>query len=573
MVQAVAKKTARKWRFPVLEGILPLDRQRIPTDLIAGATLAALAIPEVMGYTRIAGMPVITGLYTILIPIAVFALLGSSRHLVVGADSATAAIMFAGLAGLSVASESPQWIALASWTALLAAGFLLAARLLKLGFLADFLSRSVLIGFLTGVGIQVALGQIAGMLGVAKVGKGAVSQAVNAILAIPKASIPTVAVSVGVFLVIVGGGLLSKKIPAPLIAVIGAIAVSAWFNLKALGVATLGSVPSGLPKFGLPALPQPHMWAALVTTAGSLFLVILAQSAATSRAYAVKYTDEFDEDVDLVGLSLSNVAAGLSGTFPVNGSPTKTEMVDEAGGRSQISQLTTAVIVLMVLLFFTKPLSFMPSAVLSTVVFIIGVKLVDLKGMKSILAERRDEFWIASFTAAIVVFVGVEQGIFLAMALSVLVHMRHSYRPTNLLMVREGASKELRFSPVDSGTQMLPGVVFYHFGADLYFANAATFAEQVHRIVADAETPVEVVVVDFSAVGDIDFSAAFMLRKLIGALKEQKVTLMLIYVLDPVAKEMELSGLTELIGSENMFGGVAAAVAALKERDGEQPPH
>ena len=572
MAQAATKKAAQKWRFPVLEGILPLDRKRIPTDLIAGATLAALAIPEVMGYTRIAGMPVITGLYTILIPIAVFALLGSSRHLVVGADSATAAIMFAGLAGLSVAAESPQWIALASWTALLAAGFLLAARLLKLGFLADFLSRSVLIGFLTGVGIQVACGQVAGMLGVAKVGKGAVPQAINAILAIPKTSIPTAAVSAAVFVVIVGGGLLSKKIPAPLIAVVGAIAVSAWFNLKALGVATLGTVPSGLPKFGLPLLPEAHMWGALVTTAGSLFLVILAQSAATSRAYAAKYTDEFDEDVDLVGLSLSNVAAGLSGTFPVNGSPTKTEMIDEAGGRSQISQLTTAVIVLMVLLFFTKPLSFMPSAVLSTVVFIIGVKLIDLKGMKSILAQRQDEFWIASFTAAIVVFVGVEQGILLAMAISVLVHMRHSYRPTNLLMVREGANKELRFASIESGNQMLPGVVFYHFGADLYFANGATFAEQVHRIVVDAKTPVEVLVVDFSAVGDIDFSAAFMLRKLVEALKERKITLMLIYVLDPVAKEMELSGLTELIGSENIFGGVTAAVAALKERDSQQTP-
>ncbi len=310
MASQAEKRVAKQWRFPVLEGVLPLDRKRIPADLIAGATLAALAIPEVMGYTKIAGMPVITGLYTILIPIAVFALLGSSRHLVVGADSATAAILFAGLTGLAVAPDSAEWVALAGWLAILTAGFLIVARVLKLGFLADFLSRSVLIGFLTGVGIQVACGQIAGMLGVEKTGSGPLAQAVNAILAIPTASMPTVAVSAAVLIVIVGGGMISKKIPAALIAVVGSIAASAWLGLAAMGVATLGTVPSGLPAFGVPTLPSGGQWASLVATAGSLFLVILAQSAATSRAYAVKYSEQFDENVDLVGLSFSNVAAG-----------------------------------------------------------------------------------------------------------------------------------------------------------------------------------------------------------------------------------------------------------------------
>ena len=246
-----------------------------------------------------------------------------------------------------------------------------------------------------------------------------------------------------------------------------------------MGVSTLGAVPSGLPAFGLPAMPTAGQWGALVATAGSLFLVILAQSAATSRAYATKYSDRFDENLDLVGLSFSNVAAGLSGTFVVNGSPTKTEMVDEAGGRSQISQLTTSVIVLLVLLFFTRALSFMPNCVLSTVVFIIGVKLVDIKGMRSIFAQRQAEFWLALITAAVVVVVGVEQGIILAMVLSVLLHLRHTYRPTDLLLTVDG--REPRFAPVDSGDQIRPGVVVYHFGADLYFANAETFADGAAR--------------------------------------------------------------------------------------------
>jgi high affinity sulfate transporter 1 len=565
----LAVTAARRWRFPVLEGVLPLDRARVPADLIAGATLAALAIPEVMGYTKIAGMPVITGLYTILIPIAVFALLGSSRHLVVGADSATAAILFAGLTGLAVAPESPQWVALAGWLALLTAGFLIAARVLKLGFLADFLSRSVLIGFLTGVGIQVSCGQIAGMLGVEKTGKGPIMQAMNAILAIPQASVPTVAVSAAVLVVIVGGGMLSNKIPAPLIAVVGSIVASAWLGLASMGVATLGSIPSGLPTFGLPAMPSGAQWTTLVATAGSLFLVILAQSAATSRAYATKYADDFNENVDLVGLSLSNVAAGFSGTFPVNGSPTKTEMVDEAGGRSQISQLTTSVIVLLVLLFFTRALSFMPSAVLSTVVFIIGVKLIDVKGMRSIFAQRKAEFWVALITTAVVVVIGVEQGIILAMLLSVLLHLRHSYRPTNLLLTAE--DNEPRFVPVASGAQIRPGVVVYHFGAALYFANAECFLTEVLDVVADGKPPVHTLVLDFSAVGDLDFSAAFMLTKLVGMLKEKHVALILTDVIDPVAKEMRASGLISLIGEENLFDGIAAVGDALDARSGAAP--
>ena len=169
----------QRGRLPVLQGILPLDRARLPGDIIAGVTLAALGIPEVMGYTKIAGMPVITGLYTILIPILIFAVLGSSRHLVVGADSATAAIMAAGLAGLAPIA-SPQYVELAGVLAIMTAGFLLVARFLRLGFLANFLSRSVLIGFLTGVGIQVAMGQVAGMFGVAEgTGRGPVFKFFN----------------------------------------------------------------------------------------------------------------------------------------------------------------------------------------------------------------------------------------------------------------------------------------------------------------------------------------------------------------------------------------------------------
>ena len=218
---------------------------------MSGITLAALAIPEVMGYTKIAGMPVITGLYTMLIPMVLYALLGSSRHLVVGADSATAAIMVAGIAGMAVPA-SPEYVALAGVLALLASGLLMLARLIRLGFLADFLSRTVLIGFLTGVGIQIAIGQISGMLGVPGASNGPVQKLIADVQQLPQANLLTLAIALATIGIITGARRINKKIPGALIAVLGAMAVGYLFDLSAYGVAMSEPVPSGLPQFSIP---------------------------------------------------------------------------------------------------------------------------------------------------------------------------------------------------------------------------------------------------------------------------------------------------------------------------------
>lgn len=236
--------TAPHRALPVLGGILPLDRGRLPTELLAGTTLAALGIPEVMGYAKIAGMPVVTGLYTILIPIAVFALLGSSRHLVVGADSATAAILAAGLAPLAAAG-SPQYLALASGVALVTGAVLVVARIIRLGFLADFLSRSVLVGFLTGVGIQVAMGQVGGMFGVPSGSGRTIQKFLGTLGNLGDTNWPTLAVSLAVLAVILGARRIDGRIPGALIAVVGAIVVSWAADLATDGVSTLGRCRAG----------------------------------------------------------------------------------------------------------------------------------------------------------------------------------------------------------------------------------------------------------------------------------------------------------------------------------------
>jgi SulP family sulfate permease len=553
-----------------LAGILPIERARVPIDIIAGVTLAALAIPEVMGYTKIAGMPVITGLYTILIPMALFAIFGSSRHLVVGADSATAAVMAAGLVGLA-ATGSPEYVAYAGILALLAAAFLILARLIRLGFIADFLSRTVLIGFLTGVGVQVAIGQISGMLGIPGGGAGPVQKLVTDFRQLGQTNPYTLAVSIAVLGIIVGGRRINKKIPGALIAVIGTILVSYAFNLAAYGVAVLGTVPGGLPKIGLPtgATLNTSVLGQLLPVAFSMFIVILAQSAATSRAYAARYSEKFSENVDLVGLGLANIGAGLSGTFVVNGSPTKTQMLDSNGGRSQLAALTTSLIVVVVLLFLTVPLSFMPEAVLSAVVFLIGIELVDVKGMRKILFQRPVEFWVALITALVVIFIGVEQGILLAILLSVLIHTRHGYKPKNAVLAVNDSGRQ-RMVPVNSHAQVMPGLMIYRFHHSMYYANAECFSQEVLGLVNSAQPPLSWFCIDMTAVDDIDFSAAATLRETYSLLKEKGVRLVLAEVEENIRLELDRSELTDLIGKDAFFetlGDVEAAYgAAVSEK-------
>jgi len=563
---AAPKRAKGNFPLPMLQGILPVNRASLPTEVLAGLTFACLAIPEVMGYTKIAGTPVVTGLYTILIPMALFALFGSSRHLVVGADSATAAITASALAGMTV-SGSSEYLALASLLALMAAVLLIAARLIGLGFLADFLSRTVLVGFLTGVGIQVAAGEIPGMLGIDASGHGTLAKLQDVLQHYGQTSWPTVAVSLAVLAVVLGCKRLSPKIPGPLIAILGVILCSWAFHFSASGIAVLGAVPSGLPALSIPDVDWSwSLFKQLTPTALSIFVVILAQSAATSRAYAARYEDKFSENTDLVGLGLANLGAAFTGTFVVNGSPTKTEMVASAGGRSQIAQLTTVAIVLVVILFLTGPLAFLPNAALSAVVFLIGLKLIDLKGLAAIYRQARSEFWIAIATAAVVVLVGVEQGIIFAMVLSLIDHTRRGYRPKNAVIVRS-PDGGWHTRPVTEPNQFEPGLVIYRFSHSLYYANTQRLLDEVSEIVEKTQPGLRWLCVEASAVDDVDFTAGYTLRTVHELLHSKNICLVFLLVEPHVRKELDRYGITDLVGSDAFFDTGSNLIEAFHHRD------
>ena len=556
---------------PVLQGVLPIERSRVPIDMLAGLTLAALGVPEVLGYAKIAGMPLVTGLYTMLLPMAVFAVLGSSRHLVVAADSATAAILAAALTGMAVAG-SERYVRLAGLAALLAGVMLLVARLARLGFLANFLSRTVLVGFLTGVGIQVAAGQLPDMLGVTAAGKQTLPRLLNTVRALPHAHLADVAISIGVIVIVVAARRITRQIPGPLIAVIIAIIVSWAVDLAGHGVAVVGHVPRGLPSLGLPALGW-HDAAALLGAAASMFVVILAQSAATSRAYAVKYEEPFSEDTDLVGLAAANVAAAFSGTFVVNGSPTKAQIVDSAGGRSQLAPLTAAVVVLVVLVLLTGPLAYLPDAALAAVVFLIAVQLIDVKEMRRIRACRKHESVIALLTAVAVVILGVEYGIVLAIVASIVDHLRHSYSPLNSVLVKTPAG-HWHAVPVGPGARTEEGLVVYRFGTSLYYANAAKLMEDVAALVGHGG-PLRWLVIDCAAIGDVDYTASAVLTKAIEHVHQRHVRLVLSSVLGPVRQQLDRYGISAALGSDAFYdtpGQALEAFHAAGPIDPAEPP-
>lgn len=549
-------------RLSFFSGLRPLNRGGAIRDAFAGLTLASMNIPQVLGYTRIAGTPAVTGLYTVLLPLLMFAIFGSSRHLVVAADSATAAIFSSGLSGMAP-QASEKYMVLVGMVALLTAALLLLARIFKLGFLADFLSRTVLVGFLTGVGFQIGIAMLGEMSGIAVNAHKTIAQLQQVFDGLQQVNLPTLGLSALVVSCILGFRHFLPRLPMPLFAVLAGIGASYAYDFAGHGIAVIGPVPGGLPSLSFPTVSWDELLK-LVPIALSCFVIIIAQSAATSRVFAVRHHERVDEDADILGLSAANAAAALSGAFVVNGSPTQTAMADLAGARSQIAQLVFAGIVLLVLLFFTGPLQYLPRSVLAGIVFTIAVGLVDLKSLRQIHGESPGEFKLAIVTAAVVALVGLEQGILLAVVLSLLRHVRHSYRPHTAVLTPDMAGRWTP-KPAMPGLETEPGLVVYRFGADLFYANDNRFADEVRALIEHAPAPVRWFVVDASAMTDIDYSAARSLRDLCDDLKHREINLVFGRVNNFLREDMDRHGITSAIGEKFIFTTLHEALSAVHE--------
>lgn len=553
----------------LFESLRPLRRKDVLRDARAGITLAAMNIPQVLGYTRIAGMPVVTGLYTLLLPLAAFAAFGSSRYLVVAADSATAAILAGGLAGMAPMA-STAWVNLAGYVALLTGAFLLLGRLLRLGFIADFLSQTVLVGFLTGVGFQVGIAVLGQTMGLPVQSRRTFGQLYEILHELSTLHLPVLLVSATVLVLVLALRYLAPKVPGPLVAVVSVTAASALWHFSAHGIPTIGAVAGGLPHPSLHLLPWRQILA-LLPVAGSCAIMIVTQSAATARVYATRHEQNLNENRDLVGLAAANVAAAFTGAFVVNGSPTQTSMVETAGGASQKAQLATAAVVVCVLLFLTRPLEYLPQCVLGVLVLLVAIHLIDVRGMRAIRQESPGEFLLALITAITVVVVGVEAGILLAMAMSLVRIVRHSYRP-HTGVIQPNGGNAWKVAPVAPGVVTEPGLVIYRFGASLFYANANRFAEELLRLAGPRPSTVQWIVVDAEAISQIDYSASRVITQLNDELRKNGIALGFARMSPDTLADFHRHHLAECIPPSLLFSRLHDVLTAFQKADAPATP-
>lgn len=547
-------------KIKLFRGIRPITREGLVRDGLAGISLAAMDIPQVLGYARIAGMPTVTGLYTVFLPLLAFAAFGASRHLVVAADSATATIMASRLSSMAP-GDVTRYMDLATVLALMVAALLLMARVFRLGFLADFLSRTVLVGFLTGVGIQVGVAMLGVMLEIPVDTSRTFEQFWIVSTHLGQANPVSAGIAIAVTLAVLIVGRFWPRFPMAFLAVSVSIAATYAFGLEQYGVSLVGAFAGGLPE---PRVPDVSFREAidLIPAALSCFVMIIAQSLAAARSYADQYREEEDVNEDILGLAAANFAAAAGGAFVVNGSPTQSAMAESAGSRSQFSQVVFALTVLVVLLFFSQVLHFLPHCVLGAVVFTIALHLIKVRDLKLIRLESQGEFLLALTTAAAVVFVGVEVGILLAIALSILRHVRHSYRPHTQVLV-PGPDGVWRPEPARPGQQTAPGLLIYRFGSDLFFANDKFFVAEVRRLIASSPDPVRTLVIDAGAISDLDYSAGRSVGDMCKALQEEGVRVLFARVSSFLQSDMRRHGIVALLGEHSIFPTLHEAIDAV----------
>jgi MFS superfamily sulfate permease-like transporter len=523
-------------------------------------TVTAIAIPESLGYANIAGLPVQTGLYCALLPAVVFALVASTRQLVVGADSATAALVATGAASVAAAGTA-AYAGAVGVLILITAGFLLVMAVAKLGFLADLISQPVLAGFLSGVGISLIIGKLPGMLGIEASGT-TWDKLATTFSSLGDTNAASAVLGIGVVVTMVVMERTIPKIPAALFGVVAFSVLGVLLDAESRGVKMIGDVPAGLPDFSIPSVSLSDL-ARLSGAAAAIAVVVLAQSAAVARSFATKNGYDDDTNTDLYALAGANAASALTSGFAINGSPPRTAAGDDAGGRSQVVNIVMAVVIGLVLLFATGLFAYMPSPVLDGVVFAIGIGLVKVGQLKAIARSRRIEFATAVVAMLVVAFVGVEQGIMIAVVLSLLDRLRRQYAPHDEVLVHDDVvAPRLKGRVPD---EALDGVLVYRFGTGLFFENAVTFDKRVRGLVASAKDPVHSVVIDCAAMDDIDFTGTETLRRQAQDFAKQHIRLYVTELSDDARSSVTAAGLQDVLSTPDRLEEAITDAAARQD--------
>jgi high affinity sulfate transporter 1 len=507
---------------PGLATLLDYHRGDLPHDLIAGLSVAAVALPVGIAYAELAGFAPVVGLYSSIFPLFAYALFGTSRQLIVGPDAATCALVAAAVAPLA-GGDRNLYHALSIELAFFAGILCLCATFLKLGALADFLSRPILVGFLNGIALSIILGQLGKIFGFSITAGGIVPRLIEFVRKLDLTHWPTLAVGLGAFLVLLVTPRLSRMLPAPLLAMIVAALAVRLLGLEAHGVKIVGEVPRGLPPFKMPRVHFDLLPSVLDDAAG-LALVTFSSMMLTSRSFASKNKYDIDPDKELAALGLANIAAAFSQGFAVSGADSRTAVSDRCGGRTQVAGLVAGATVALVLLFFTGPLRYVPVAVVGAILVQAALSLIDTSALRSIYRIDRREFGLSVLATVGVVAVGAVRAILIAVILAILRFVRLVFRPrTEILSSMEGAPG---FEVTEHEGEMvsIPGLLLLRFNAPIVFFNAPYFKRTVLRAAEHAGPSLKWLVLDMAPVTMIDATGLYAAEEVADLLGEQGVT-------------------------------------------------
>ncbi|KRB45383.1 MULTISPECIES: SulP family inorganic anion transporter [unclassified Terrabacter] len=545
---------------PFARSLASYTRPRLRTDLVAGVTVAALALPSAMAYAELAGVPVSAGLYALLLPVLAYAVLGSAPRVVVGPEGTVSLLIATVVAPLAVGG-SAQYAALASLLAIMVGVVFLAARLARLGWIADYFSQAVLVGYITGVAVVLILGQLGKLLGISSDAEGAIPETVDIVGHLGSANGATVLVGLVSLALLVVAGRISKRLPGALAVVILGIAASWALDLVAHGVSVTGPVPQGLPSLELPDVSRADL-GTLVVAALAVFLVAFSDSILTARSFAARHHEIVDANQELLAFGVAQISAGVTQSIPVGTSGSRTAVNDDMGATSQVSGLAAAGTIAAILLFLTAPIEYLPSAVLGAVIVYAAAKLIDPVQWRELARSSRVEVVIAAITVACVVTIGVLQAIIVAVLLSVADIVRRAARPADAVLgwsARDDRYVDVVDQP-DAGVSA--GVVVYRIQDRLFFANAHYFKRRLWAAVDGAPKPVRHVVLDGSFISDLDASAEVALREVLDGLRERNIELHVARAAQELRERLDSVGLLEAIGADHFHGTVTAAVQA-----------
>jgi high affinity sulfate transporter 1 len=552
---------------PLLERAVPVS-QELPRyrgvharrDVLAGVTVAALALPSAMAYGELAGLSPVNGLYALLLPTVVYVLLGSSRQLVIGPEGSVSVLVAAAILPLAVAG-SGEAVELAGALALLVAACFLLARALRLGWIADYLSRPVLVGYLHGVAVVLVISQLGKLLGLDVDARAPLPQLAEVLRELLDTSGATLLVGAAALAVLLPLRHVAPRIPAALFVVCGAIAISWWLELEERGVGVVGTLPSGLPSLDVP-FPGVVDTVRLVPAAAGIFLVAFAHEILTARSFAGKHHQHVRAPQELLAMGAANFAAGLTQGLPVGASSSRTAVSDQMGVRTQLAGLAAVGSIVAVLLFLTEPIAYLPSAVLGAVIVSAALGLVDTRAWRALRDTDGVELTIAAVTTGGVVVVGVLEALVFAVGLSIVDVVRRSARPHDAVLgwvERLGRYGDVAVHP---SAQVTPGVVVYRLDDRLFFANAGYVKGRVLEAVRGAPGPVHCVVFDAEAVTHVDATGLAALSDLHEALRRSGVVLAVAKAKTPLMERLEEAGFTAELGEEHFYPTVRAAVAS-----------